>query len=356
MRYKTLFSSPLIGAVMLLGSYPNGAIAESCPSLKKASLRDPTFNEEIVSFSYASKTYPVAIFSAFAKQNLPNVSNPNFCFRYEAENKAQDVIEKFYWPLAGFQMDTVMPHQRPSIQITKPPGRDPAIEETWIYAFLNAASRTYAFQRRAESRSSMIQIALKANDNGKNSVLEISPIDESTVRYTQLATIDGVEQQLELKEPTTFPEVSSQFSSGDADEVLSTSQASWSGENSEIQIKMGKSNEKTLLFAPVTYALYKASNISEFLGLIRDFTAKRAPLPFGKDNSFELRTKIWPASYDNSKILYVVEQPITLSTPNGNICFSSPVYSPIPIPAAFLQCSRRRDNQAAIGHATGRTG
>jgi hypothetical protein len=333
MRKANLIYSALMSAVIFAGFYPSAAMGADCPPKKLDRKNFPTalvVDEEAISFSYRSKIYPVDIFSAFTKGSSAAF---NYCIRYEVVSKAQDAIEKFYWPLSSIQMDTVHPGDRVSLAVTKPPGRDPTIDETWIYAFLNSVVRTSAFQRRAESRRlDTIRVALNTNNNRKEAN------DRGTELYMQLSAIDTVEQRLELKEPTKFSEVYSQFSRGEADEISSTSEASWDGENSQIQIKLASSDEKTLVFAPITYAFAKASNASDFLGLIREFTFKRQPLPLDKDHNFEFSRKVSPANYAGSRALYVIEQPISLVTPSGGICFTSPMYSPIPVPAEFLQC------------------
>jgi hypothetical protein len=334
MRSGNFVYSALTSAVFLAGVFPSAAISGgNCPPIKldqKTFATALTVNEESVSFSYRSKLYPLDIFSAFTKGSS---AASNICIRYEAVSKAQDTIEKFYWPLAGIQMDMLSPNQRVSLANTKPPGRDPTIDETWIYAFLNAAVRTSAFQRRTEYQPpNIVRIALSQDGDRKQKA-------EATKSSMQLAALDTFEQRLQLKEPTKFFEVGSQFSSGEKDEISSTFEASWDGENTRIQMKLERSNEKTIVFAPITYALAKASNSSDFLALILDFTRKAQPLlPLGKENSFEFSRKLSPKDYAGSQALYVIEQPISLVTSNGKVCFSSPMYSPMPIPAEFLQC------------------
>ena len=83
----------------------------------------------------------------------------------------------------------------------------------------------------------------------------------------------------------------------------------------------------------------KAGNAGDFLELVRDFTAKRSgDLPFDKDNSFEISRKLSPKDFGNTQALYVIEQPVYLVTSDGDVCFLSPMYSPIPVPAESLQC------------------
>lgn len=330
-----LIRSTLAGGLVLSGVCLDVAIGGACPPINLDSRGSPTLrvNEEVVSFSFRSKTYPVSVLSAFTTQAASRVSNPNYCIRYEVENKShQDAIEKFYWPMAGLQVDTINPHQRISLAATKPPGREPSIEETWLYAFLNATARTYAFQSRAELSSGykIIRAALQIEDSPKRS-------KEIRGGREEYAAIDAVQQQLVFKEPATYDEVGAEFTSGDSSEVSSKSLASWNGENSQITVLFTRTDEKTSVSAPVTYALSKAGDASDLLSLVREFVRKPVNLSF-KDNKFELSRRVFPAEFADSRALYVIEQPVTLATSNGFVCFLAPMYSPIPIPADLLKC------------------
>jgi hypothetical protein len=323
-----LIGPSLFGAVILLvGIAPSIAVGGTCPPM---SIPSATGNSETVSFSYRSKSYPVDVYSAFAVQVSTKVP-PNYCVQYAATSMASDPIEKFYWPLASIQLDTLNPRQRVSLIVTQPPGRTPTIEETWIYAFLNAAARTSAFQKKAQGLPTPLPIQL-ASDR----VSEASPRLEDLSPH--LIALRTDEQRFDLKEPTRFAEVSSQFSIGDAEEVSSTSEGSWDGKESKIHVTLEKGNETTQVFAPVVYALNKAGNAFDFIGLIRDFSDKPSPIYFDKKNSFEVVRALDPVRFAGTQALYVIEQPITVVTPNGKACFSSPIYSPVPVPAELLRC------------------
>jgi hypothetical protein len=244
MRTARLIFSALTSSFIVSGICPDAAVGGTCPPMNLDRRGSPTlpFNEEVVSFSFRSKTYPVAVFSGFTRQDASRISNSNFCIRYEVENKShQDAIEKFYWPMAGIQLDTINPHQRPSLAITKPPGRDPTVEETWLYAFLNATARTFAFQSRAELEPPyrIIRAALRTDDKPQQSDAK------NRGRYDQYSAIDAVQQQFFLKEPTTYAEVGAEFSNGDASQVSSTSLASWDGQKPQITVRFTRADEKT---------------------------------------------------------------------------------------------------------------
>src|SRR5437763_343086 len=75
---------------------------------------------QTIAFSYRSQSYPVDLYSGFAPRGS------SFCVRYEVENKGLNNIQKFYWPLATFEMDGLQQRQRQSIVMTKPPGKTPS--------------------------------------------------------------------------------------------------------------------------------------------------------------------------------------------------------------------------------------
>ena len=336
MRRAILSSQVVLGVAILGGLCPTLAVGANCPpkNLDQSSLLRGGLpvDREALSFSYRSKIYPFDVLSAFTRPASPDVT-PNYCIRYEVLNKAQDAIEKFYWPLAGIQLDTLKAGERVSLAITKPPGRDPTIEESWIYAFLNVAVRTYAFQRRAEGNPpSLVRVAFGAPNNQKR------PRAEAANRNMQFAALDGVEQRFELKEPIKFPEVSAAFSSEDALEISSTSEASWDGKSSRIGLSLGINSPKNSVLAPIAYALAKAGDAFDFLRLIREFSREQTPLPFDDDNKFNFARQISPEKFGGSTAMYVVEEPVYVVTSNGKKCFNSPIYSPIPIPTEFLEC------------------
>jgi hypothetical protein len=332
MKHKMfLIASFPLAAAILIGLTLDVTAGGTCPPMH---IPSPTGNSETISFSYGSKSFPVDVYSAFAPQ-VTTKAPPNFCLQYAATNRASDSIEKFYWPLAGIQMDTLSPRQGVSLIVTQPPGREPTIEETWIYAFLNSTAKTSAFQRKAEGSllSVPLQLAFATDSGRKRSSMLNSDLSALTIAFRT------DEQRFTFKEPTSLADVSSQFSIGGAEEVSSSSEGSWDGKASKIQIRLERGSETTAVFAPVVYALIKAGSASDFLNLIRQFTDKPDPIYFDKkSNSFEFVRTLDPVRFNGAQALYVIEQPVTIITPTSKACFSSPIYSPIPVPAELLQC------------------
>jgi hypothetical protein len=103
-----------------------------------------------LAFFYNSQQYDVDIQSAYAL-NIENNKNAHFCIRYEAINKSHGEIEKFYWPMVPIQMDKLRPQQMISVAPTRPPGKVPTLEETWVYSFLHGAAKSNAYQKKIES-------------------------------------------------------------------------------------------------------------------------------------------------------------------------------------------------------------
>jgi hypothetical protein len=220
------------------------------PELSKQQSNGRTYiNGESITFFYKSRSYPVDIYSAYAPQNT--APGANYCIRYEATNKAEGALEKFYWPLAGIQMDYLGHIQNMSIVVTAPPGRPPTIDETRVYAFLNEIARTFAYQKRADAFM-------------------------GEPRF-QLAAIEPFRQAFSLNEPAKYPEVGAEFSSND-DVVAASSRAEWDGHSTEVQISIDRVNSKLQVIAPVTYAFLKGSTSAEVLGIAR--ASRNELLPF----------------------------------------------------------------------------
>lgn len=288
-------------------------------------------NSEAVIFNFRGRTYPVDVSSGYALQATSG--NENFCIRYEVSNNAEKQIDLLYWPLAGnLQIEKIPPHARPSIATTTPPGRAPIIGETWIYAFLSEAVRTFAYQQNKHSTRfapSASGVGFAALPDTRRQVVPIA----AKVHGPQIAQIDGY-RRYDLKEARVFPEVGSEFSDQEV-EVSAFSFASWDGKGYSIHTKIVRSSPVVKeVRAPFSFALWKERSPSAVLGRFIEFKTSKAPLPLS-DNAFngDFETN-QPAG-----TLYVIEQPITFVGPYGQVCFSAAVYSPIPVPRDLLSCT-----------------
>jgi hypothetical protein len=322
-------------AAIVLGIVSTSAAGPVCtipaPNLDtQANTPNPNvaIHGDTVSFFYRSQQYALDIWSAFALHVSSDNKDADYCLRYEAANKLSN-IERFYWPLAGIQKEAFPAGERVSIGTTQPPGPLPSVEETWIYAFLNTAVTSRAFQRRADmgDRSGGKRLALHG-DGAKKSVLA------SNDARVQLAALDPIEQRFPLRaEKENFPAVGSHFVTTGA-ELTATSSAKWNGEIAEISVTLTRSSEKISITAPVTYALSTAKSVYDVLPLVREY--RNEPLPFGS-NPFGVSNRFSGREMTGS--LYVIEQPITFSGSDGRVCFVAPVYSPLPIPENLLRCN-----------------
>jgi hypothetical protein len=277
-------------------------------------------NGETVTFFFKSQSYPVDIYSAYAPQGA--TPEANYCIRYEAINKGQSVVEKFYWPLPGIQMDYLDRTQNMSVVMTTPPGRPPVVDETRVYAFLNEIIRTFAYQKRAD----------------------ISPFNHFTAKnifthqpQIQLAALEPTSQIFQLKEPTKYPDVGAEFSSNDI-VISASSRAEWDGRATEIRIEIDRVSSKFEVIAPVTYAFFKGSTSAEVLALARGGRNEQLPF-FETPERFTLTRKLSPQEFAKTQSLYVIEQPVTIVGSNGRICFMAPMYSPMPFPSELLSCN-----------------
>jgi hypothetical protein len=325
LRNKILAASVVSISFMIFSSEGfSGAICPSPPA--KLDTLSPTYrnvNREAITFFYNSQAYPMEIYTAFAPQ--ANQINSNYCIRYEAINKATIAVEKFYWPLAEVQMDTL--RKSVSVTTTVPSGRPPILRETWLYAFLNSAAKTWAYQKFSDRRRS-----------DESRIAHRGPVRLPDLSFTPIyqAAADSV-LQYQLKEQTQLPPVGSQFASAD-DDVLAIFGASWDGQNYKIEGEIERGSEKVTVRAPVIYALAKTRSASDFLGLVRELG--NAPLPYD-GNTFKVSRSFSAKEFGDfgqPPALYVINQPITLAGAGGRACFKAPMYSPMPVPENLLQC------------------
>jgi len=162
--------------------------------------RPPNVDGESIVFSFASQSYPVDIYSGFALQG----AGSGYCIRYEAENKGPGPVQKFYWPLATFEMDAIPQGQRQSIAITKLGGQSPVIEETWVYGFLSGAAKSYAYQKHALARPPSRDGRLRLAADFTAMPMRIADVDEPSTRHL-------------FKEPESLPQIGSQFLGSDSE-------------------------------------------------------------------------------------------------------------------------------------------
>ncbi|HWN52572.1 MAG TPA: hypothetical protein VNO18_22590 [Xanthobacteraceae bacterium] len=331
----------LLGIVLIFGSTYSGVAGVICPrpapQLSNQHSNNGIFvDAETVTFFYKSQPYPVDIYSAYAPQS--SAPDSNYCIRYEAINRSQNTIDKFYWPLSGIQMDFFYSAGNVSIVTTKPPGRAPSLDETWIYSFLNEIARTIAYQKRADIRQRLGGERLVRSELwGPHFSFYSNHLSfESNRPPVQLAALEPIEQRFPLKEPMKFPEVGADFSNNDGS-LTAISRATWDGSSSQIEILLDRGSGKAFVIAPVIYALSKARNAFEVLELVKAFDGKG--LPFAENTDvFRVTSRFFPKDFVNTPWLYVIEQPVTLVISNRRVCFSTPVYSPMPIPEEFLRC------------------
>ncbi len=282
----------------------------------------PNVDAETFAFSYNSTSYPVDIFSAFAAS--AHNSGSSYCIRYEAENKGSNSIHKFFWPLAGFQVDTFEPKRRDSIVFSVPGSRAPTVEESWLYAFLSEGIKSYAYQKHS---SILFESGIRFAQRGDLPIL-------ASVSGPRIAQVNVPLQRFEFKEPTELPEIGSQFSSGGA-VVSASSSAKWDGKAYLITLSVDRNDAKLVssVQAPFAYALPKIKSVSNLLPLLRELQNAELPLPA---NSYGA-TAFLPTE-SRPPTLYVVYQPVTFKRDDGRVCFLAAVYSPIPIPPETLSC------------------
>jgi hypothetical protein len=315
----------------------SAAVVVLCPKPDRGlRLPDPVFRPRDVdgqatAFNYKSATFPLEIYSGFAPQNAGN--NSNYCIRYEAQNTGSHLIEKFFWPLATLQLDTLEPGKRESIVLTKPPGSSPIVGESWVYGFLSSAVRTYAYQKTSSNQPIHGRQRFAQLDSPTDNVVRTSITPD---RRTLLATVEDLSGRHTFKDPETMPQIGAQYSGSGSDEVTAVSEAKWDGKRFAISFHVGRNNAESVkgLSAPFAYAMSKIDIASSLLTTFD--LVKRLPLPL-TDNSFESTLSLEPLT--SPPTIYIVDQPITYTRGNGRVCFLAAAYSPIPIPSNILGCN-----------------
>jgi hypothetical protein len=299
---------------------------------------------EALSFSFRSQAYPVAIYSSFAPQVNSNPSN--FCIRYEAENTGTSPIEKFYWPLASeMEMDSFEPgpHERQSIVVTRPPGRQPHIEESWVFAFLSGAVSSFAYQQQhVLADPSKIPDTAAQNFSGRapHGILLAAggPLQVAQEAITGPGYVLENGNRYTFKEKAGLPDVGVTFN-GSGAEVIASTNADWDGRTLFITTTIERNDSKfaSVVKAPVALALIKSSAASDILPNVNEIERESAELPLS-GNSFKATAKF--GTEGAPPRLYILNQPISFQRPNGRVCFLAPTYSPIPLPTRLLSCDK----------------
>jgi hypothetical protein len=135
-----------------------------------------------------------------------------------------------------------------------------------------------------------------------------------------------------------FPVVGGQFN-GPGAEVTAASAVQWTGTSYTISVSISRNKADLAenVRAPFASALLKIGSTYDIVPMINEM--RNVPLTFDRD-VFEVRTTL--RAEPLIKAMYVIQQPIMFQRPNGKVCFTAPVYSPVPIPDKFLSCDLLR--------------
>jgi hypothetical protein len=323
-RYILRISLGALGAILAVSGV---AAASLCAAPRPHLVTGATnVDAETFSFSYRSNDFPVVIFSGFAPQY--SRSSANYCLRYEIENKGSRAIEKLYWPLANdLQLDYLKPRERPSILVTIPPGYQPMVAETMVYAFISEAKKTAAYQRLDKKGASY------GVPNGQKTLLA----SNLETKWPQLEQVSRTSTTILLNEPRELPLIGSEFSNSGA-EVSALSSAKWDGKSYTISMSIQQNDPKLIraIQAPFAYALYK--------GVPEKYLVDAMAKGFGElpmiDNAFNF-SRTYPGVVGVPPIphLYVVQQPVILDQESGRTCFLAAAYSPTPVPEKSMACN-----------------
>jgi hypothetical protein len=134
-----------------------------------------------------------------------------------------------------------------------------------------------------------------------------------------------------------YPLVGGQFN-GSGAELTTGSDAVLNEKFYTINVTIGRNNAALAsnIRAPFTAALRKAESASSLLLMVREM---RDTVLSIDTNVLEVNKTIPMEPLITT--LYLVQQPITFQRPDGRVCFTSPVWSPVPIPEKLLSCDLR---------------
>jgi hypothetical protein len=316
-----LFRTSILATAALVGTSITAAANCTLPPILKHNQQN--VDSEEIHFNYRSDSFSADIYSGFMQQATAN--GTTFCIRYEVENTAAKPIELFYWPLAsGLEVEKLGPGKRTSIASISPPSYPPAIGGTFVYAFLSEVTKTFAYQA-PKLYPFLIHRAPQRNF-GANDLPTL--VESSGNRPIEVAQIT-----YDLKDARKFPAIGAEFSNKEQ-EITAESSAEWDGKTYLINFAIKSRGKTKDLQAPLALAMLKGGSPSNVLALYRQFKKETSFLPLN-DGSFVDTFRSSPML----NALYVVQQPITFSGPDGRACFLAATYSPIPIPDDLASCS-----------------
>lgn len=296
----------------ILGQRPAVAGPPVCPQPpEKIQRGQPNANAEAVNFSYRSQSYPVELYSAYAAQPK---TIANYCLRYELENKAALPVQRLSWPLATMQLDALEPAARKSLIVTRGSDKLPWLDKTKIEAFLREEVSSRAFQVQTQ----------KSRE---------ASVDTRLMREMQVPGQQWYNQVVGLKDSNQLPALSAQFSDGDT-EINAVSVAKLDGSRISIQISISRSHDKSVTSISAPLALALSKGFVNQATVAAEFASSRAlALPL-QGNSFEVAF-----SFEKGTPIFVVEQPIVLTSRTGRVCFLAATYSPAAIEPRAQSCN-----------------
>jgi hypothetical protein len=327
MRTSLLSCTLLAIGLVCISTETNAGCTNPAPNL---SAGHANVDNETINFNYRGDAFPLDVYSGYAAQGTA------YCIRYEIENNATKPVERLYWPLAsGLELETLPSKNRKSIAQITPPSYPPSVERTLIYAFLSEAAKTFAYQSNKQYPFLIDKpTAPSRSQFGNNVPVVLASSSHVTYKTSQLSPVQGYD----LKEPTKFIEVGSEFTD-ETSQVAAESSAEWDGKTYTIYVRVRRNGAVKDLQAPLAFAMAKAGSASNIFSVFYSLKKEGATLPF-EGNVFTTKFQSSATPFGQfPSTLYVIRQPITFLGPDGHVCFLAAVYSPIPIPEKLLSCS-----------------
>ena len=345
----TLLIHPASSAAPRACKEPGNIERDGLPSTPPVVFRDN-------SFFYRGSKYILTNFSESAKRPTPDSV---FCFRYEIENrtKSKNPIDRVTWPLAKIKLQRLLqgPDNREPIVHFLDSKLPPFVDPTLIYAFLNVRLKTSAWKARDEVQRRPINRFQFGNRTHHGFIaVSVSSYHDSIApmpltNFPPSHNAVRVAQQSPGR-PIVIPKIDTKFSLigttyGKAiNRVQVQSRVRFEKDQLDFDasIQWSKERPKSVV-APYLVALDRAKDVKSIPGLLKEF--RSVPIPFKdlKDPSkfpaqFSHKNVEKSLNRERSNVLFVVNQPVTIETPAGKVCFLSQMYSPAPISLTLADC------------------
>jgi hypothetical protein len=207
------------------------------------------------------------------------------------------------------------------------------VNDTVLFAFKSTALRSRAFQAFLPEKQ------LKLAQLKQVRWATLKAVGDTEI----IAQLEPSEFYLErriVKEPVKFPSIGGDFSNSKSALSVS-SQGDFDGKTYRFVVSIASSGDPVeTIRAPYISALRGAQSPETLITQLRNPEIIDAALPV-EQRQYSVAGFI-SAERMPSGYIYIIDQPVTFTRPEGRVCFTVPTYSPVPIPPEVLSCNLAR--------------